>query len=477
VDLAAYRTRAEAFLAALHDAYHRHYAGLDAGFELEAIYAEHATLFDREAVQALREAAAPALLEFAVAGHLERATAAPDGERARREAALRIDVDGEPMGFREAALRQAAEPDGQRRARIEAARLAVTESELNPLAREALETAHALSRELGWPSHRIMWAELRGLDLDALAAQAAAFLAATEEAFAAIVGPELQRTAGVGLDTWRRSDLPFWLRVPEADALFPPDRLVPSFRATAAGLGLALEDRPNVALDVEARPLKSPRAFCAPIRVPGDVRLVLPPVGGAEDYAVLFHEGGHALHYGSVDPAAPFEDRCLGDNSVTEAFAFLFEGVAEDPGWLAERLGVGDASSYLAHQRARRLVYLRRYCAKLLYEDTLHAAASLDGLDGVYARRLSDALRTDWPRASWLTDVDPGFYAASYLRAWTIEAGWRARLRAEHGPAWWRAPAAGRALAALMRPGQPHRAEELLGAEIDLGLLVADLGL
>ena len=51
------------------------------------------------------------------------------------------------------------------------------------------------------------------------------------------------------------------------------------------------------------RPKKSPRAFCAPVRVPGEVYLVLSPVGGRDDFSVLFHEAGHAEHYANVDPS------------------------------------------------------------------------------------------------------------------------------------------------------------------------------
>jgi hypothetical protein len=475
VDLDRYRAEAEAFLAELHGAYYRHYAGLEEDFPLEAIYAAHADLFGDAAVDGLAGAGAPALRAFAVEGHLERAVAGLEAERARREATLRVEAGGRPLGFREAALAQAAEPDRDRRQDIEQARLAVVAEALNPLAREALETVHARSRELGWASQRAMWAELKGLDLDALLEQARAFLAATEAAFPALLEPELRETVGVGAGEWRRSDLPRLLRAAGHDDAFPAAGLVDALRATAAGLGLGLDARPNVALDVERRPNKSPRAFCAPVRVPADVRLVLPPVGGAEDYEILFHEGGHALHFGSVDPALPFEQRCLGDSAVTEAFAFLLEHVTGDPTWLGERLGLADPGPYVAHRRARRLLYLRRYCAKIAYEAELHAAPTLDGLDARYAQRLSDALGLEWPAAMWLTDLDPGFYAADYLRAWALEATLRAGLRAAHGPAWWREPAAGAELLGLMRAGQPHRAEEVLGAP-DLAALVADLG-
>ena len=36
-----------------------------------------------------------------------------------------------------------------------------------------------------------------------------------------------------------------------------------------------------------------------------DVRLVIQPRGGWDDYAALLHEGGHAEHFAHVDPALP----------------------------------------------------------------------------------------------------------------------------------------------------------------------------
>jgi hypothetical protein len=234
-----------------------------------------------------------------------------------------------------------------------------------------------------------------------------------------------------------------------------------------------------VVLDVESRPGKSPRAFCAPVHVPGEVYLVVPPMGGRDDYAALLHEGGHAEHFASVDPALPFEFRHLGDNSVTEGYAFLFDHLLEDPEWLARRLGVDDADALLAHSRAQRLMMLRRYAAKLAYELELHGGGDADHA-ATYARRLTDAVRVPWPREQYLMDVDPGFYAAAYLRAWAVESRLRTLLRERFGPAWFESPQAGDLLRDLWAQGQRLDADELLaqldGGGLDFAALAADLG-
>ena len=118
----------------------------------------------------------------------------------------------------------------------------------------------------------------------------------------------------------------------------------------------------------------SSRAFCATPGVPGEIYLVISPTGGRDDYEALFHEGGHVEHYAHVDPALPIEHRRLGDNSVTESFAFLLEHLTADPEWLGAALGAEDPGPVMRQARAVKLVMLRRYAAKIAYELDLHGA-------------------------------------------------------------------------------------------------------
>ena len=134
----------------------------------------------------------------------------------------------------------------------------------------------------------------------------------------------------------------------------------------------------------------------------------------------------------------------------------------------------------VAHERASRLVYLRRYAAKLAYELELHGGGAVDGLDAVYSRRLSEALHVEWPAATWLADVDPFFYAARYLRAWVLETRLRATLRERFGEAWFEEPEAGALLRDLWRGGQgPTGGEGLLaamgGERLDFSMVRADV--
>ena len=455
MDLDAYRAHAERFLEEHDREYLAHFSGRKPRYEIDAVYDRHAPLFGRDAVEALQRARAGArdddqarrlrwLLAFAVEGRLGLATRALDARVARREAELVLDVDGRALPLRSAAVEQMNEPDATVREAIEGARLNAEAAELEPLRREAWETAHAEARLLGWRSYAAAWTELSGVDLRGLGREAQVFLAATEEEHGNALAAELQRTTGRARADARRSDLQRWLRDVDADARFPPEGLLGAWRATREGLGLAAN---GIALDLAPRPTKSPRAFCAPVRVPDEVHLVVPPMGGRDDYLALFHEGGHAEHYAAVDPVARFEERRLGDNAITEAFAFLLEGLVER-----------DEPS----ARARRRFYLRRYAGKLLYELDLH-----DGEGGLaahapgYAVALGAATGVPWPRETYLEDVDPTFYVACYLRAWALEARLRGALQERFGEDWRNRAAAGTWLRALWRRGQAPDPDEL----------------
>ena len=482
LDLDTYRHGAETFISEIDLEYYRHLAGHKADLEIEAIYDRHAGLFDRSMVAAIREAAASApageearrlryLLGFALDGMLGLETRGEAEELAHLEATLQVETESGGTPYRQVPIEQANEPDAQRRLALEQARDALLAERLNPLHRSALERSHAVCRELGWGSYAEMYAEVRAIDLERLASQTASFLAATDNVYSPLVDPRLDDGGLPPLGELARSDIPRFFRSTELDPLFPAERLVESLDVTLAGLGVDLHAQSNVHLDTEPRPTKSPRAFCSPVRVPEEVYLVIAPVGGRDDFAALFHEAGHTEHYGNTRQEYPFEFRHLGDNSVTESFAFLMEHLTEDPVWLADVLGIADPSAAIAQARASRLVLLRRYAAKIAYELELHTAEpDLASMPARYAETLGGATRVTWPSEAFLSDVDSGFYVACYLRAWALETHWRRTLRERFGERWYRSPEAGAWLLGLWGHGQRLDADELLAEELDLEL-------
>jgi hypothetical protein len=484
-DLESYSQRAEQFVSELDREYHLHFSGQQAEYRLEDVYERNRDLFGREAIVELREAAAgdgetgrraELLLELAVGGFLGLASAAEEAEIARREAQIELRLNGDAIPYRRAPSEQANESDPQRRAELEAARLELLAEQINPLHRENLERTHILIRELGWESYVEACEQLSRIDLRRLADQARRFLEATDPLYEQVMDPQLERVLGKKLAETKRSDLARFFRAPGLDEGFPAATLVESFARTMAGIGLDLDAQPNVLLDTEERPTKTPRAYCAPVRVPQEVYLVVAPIGGQLDYEALFHEGGHTEHYANVDPSLPFEFRHLGDNSVTESYAFLLEHLVSQPSWLVSALPSADAQAVADQALAVKLFFLRRYSAKLAYELELHGnGADLERMPARYAELLGGASRIDWPSETWLDDVDGGFYVACYLRAWALEANWREALRERFGERWFAEKAAGEWLVGLWRRGQRQRADELAAETIDREIDLAEL--
>lgn len=490
-ELDRYRDRAERFGEEISREYYLHLAGHKRELAIEPIYDRYTELFTKEAVLALRDLIAGSrevdgirrlsyLLHFAVDGLIGIETRSEAAELAGLEASLEVDAGDGAVPYRAVPIVQANELDPERRAALENARNAVLEERLNPLYESALDRSHELCRELGWASYAAAYAELRGVDLERLRAQTRSFLAATADDYPVLVDPQLERVDLPPLASLRRSDLPRFFRAADLDPMFGADRLIESFEQTLDGLGIDLARQPNVHLDTESRETKSPRAFCSTPRVPDEIYLVIAPTGGRDDYGSLFHEGGHTEHYANTARELEFEYRQLGDNSVTESFAFLLEHLVSDPEWLRTRLGITEPEPAVAHSRAFRLLMLRRYSAKLDYELDLHSGqADLAQMPGRYEELLTGAIGVSWPRATWLADVDEGFYAACYLRAWALETHWRAALRERFGERWFDTAAAGEWLRGLWRNGQRLNADELLaeslGEELDFARLARAL--
>jgi hypothetical protein len=467
----AYDRELTQFIAEQGEAYYAALSGRRDNLGLEEIYERHAILFDRSAIDALRVAArgddasarqARALLAFAVEGYLERQVADLTDAIQGAEARAAIIWRGERIGYRAAPIRIAGISHRTERNALDASYREAVDA-INPLRETRLARLRAAMAELGYADEPALSRELHQVDVDELAADLGQFLVESETVYFAALRRYL---AEIDIEQGDASaaDLAHLLRGNGWDAWFDPRRLMPILTATLAGLGIDLRALPNVTLDIEPRPNKSPRAFAVPVRVPQDVRLVVQPRGGHDDYDGTLHELGHVLHYAHVDPRLPVAWKHLGDSSVTEGYAFLLQYVMLEPDWLAEHLGMpdGEVAGWLDFAGFRKLFYLRRYAAKLLFELRLHRDAEIGLARAYYAGLLGLLTGVQTPGASFLADLDDHFYTARYLRAWMLEASLSAALAARHGRAWWREPAAGETLRRSWSRGQEWNAQDVV---------------
>ena len=465
-ELDAYRAGADRFIAELDEEYYQHYAGLKDRLELEDIYERHASLTELEQAQSIGEAVngdrgVRELWKFACEGYIGRLTREYAEQVAALEAELTVTVDGDTVPFRMLRPTIANETDRAVREKLDRAMWEATEEHLNPVFLESLEATRATLPSLGASTYLELY-ERFGIDLQALAGQCRAFLDSTEELYERTIDRALRESIGVGIDEAERWDVQRAIRSPQWDKEFPGELMVPALRSTLSDLGIDLDGQPNVHLDIEQRPQKTPRAFCSPIEVPGKVMLVIQPIGGADDWRAFFHEAGHTEHFANTSPDLLMEEKRLGDSAVTEGWAMLLQHLTDNPAWLSRRLDFPRPEDYAAEGMVWLLFFVRRYSAKLLYELEFHGGADLAAMPARYVELLGNALRIEPSPANYLADIDEGFYVNAYLRSWAFEAQLHDHLRTRFGSEWFASREAGSLLRELWAEGQRPTADELL---------------
>jgi oligoendopeptidase F len=477
-ELDAYREDADRFMAELDEEFYLHYAGLKETFDLAPIYERHAGLTELGQVKSIGLAVnggsrVRELWRFACEGYFGDLTRDHAERLAELEAELEIELDGERIPFRMVRPTIANEPDRNKRRELDARSNEILDEQMNPLHLEAAQIVQRGARELDFASYLELYRKaLPSSALDDLAEQCRALLDSTERLYETNADKLLRSRVGVSLDEAERYDVPRLFRAPEWDSMFAADRMLPALESTLADLGVDLRSQDNVTLDLEQRPNKSPRPFCAPIEVPDRVVLVIQPIGGADDWHALFHEAGHTEHYAHTSRDLPMEEKRLGDNAVTEGWAMLMDHLIDEPEWLTRRLDFARPTEFAAEGATELLYFMRRYSAKLLYELEFHAAEDVTTMRNRYVELLSDAVKIEATPANYLADIDSGFYVSSYLRAWALEAQLRAFLKEKFGSRWFASRSAGSLLRELWSEGQKMRAEELLqevtGATLEL---------
>ncbi|HYO66401.1 MAG TPA: chromosome segregation protein SMC, partial [Archangium sp.] len=413
-----------------------------------------------------RELRALTALQSHFAGeYLSQQLAEMDDAIANLEASLTFQVDGREVRWSELERLLANERGAPRRQALYTAATPALER-LNPLIQRREEHTKELVRELGYASYEAFGGELRQADLGRLALLAEEVLQATEAPYKDVMERLAQRELGMSFTSLTRADLPRLFRPREVDSFFPKGELLLRAHGTLSGMGIDLGGMKNVRIDArEGVKRKNPRPLSLGIDVPGDVRLSVRPVDGALEQSRLLHEFGHALHY-AFTKEPRFELAKLGNPTVTEAYAALFEDLTEDPVWLEEHAGLTgkDRATYLAATSAHKLFLIRRAAGRLLYQLAMHRQE-----EGVDARELYKAMleRVDEMPASkddvarYLVEQEDFFQSADNFRAWFLAGQLQGQLKARFGPSWWHEPESGKFLQELWSHGNALSAREV----------------
>jgi hypothetical protein len=456
--------RAEVCWTELSRAQYQALAGLQPHADLESLHRRWAHLCDDAALAELGAGAGGGdadgerrrrhLLEFLVTTRAELETATLLDERWSWESTRRLPYGDGSIGVRQAPRALADTGDRLARWSLEDARLAAL-AEVEPLDRRRLEHEWAVYGAATGRDYVGGWESLSGIDVASVLDAAGSVLAVTADRYREQLAEALRRQLDVEPGAARSVDRLRLERAVHLDAHVAGADPLALARRQLAELGLPLDAGGRVRLDLEPRPAKWSRAFCAVIRVPDEIVLVVSPAGGWRDWYAFYHELGHALHLSHVDAALPFEDRALGDISRSEAFARLFEVAAGRPPWLRRYLGLSQrsAAAFSDTVALLDLVRLRRQAGKLIYELELHRG-DFAGMPARYAEIMTDATGFRHDPAGYLDDIDPHLYCVRYLRSWALEAALAGTLRDRYDEDWFRNPQAGPHLLELFAAGQ-----------------------
>lgn len=472
------RARGEAFLTDVSREYYAAHAGLKPAAELQAIFERHREAYGDESLElalALLHDSPPAsgehrsgrmLVEWLIESRVGRELAPlEEREIAWEGEALVPLANGGAEPYRRASITIANTRDAAERHALDDARASLVEREFAPMRQERLarEKEH-VERIAVARSYIDTFDTLAGVSVRALRDECTAFLRDTQAMWDDVLPGFLKSALGLNPADATRADATALMRVPEFDGGFPADAMEGAVRRHVTEMGLSPDAHGRVRYDTGDRPGKRARAFCAPVAIPDEVYLVIRPHGGQNDWQTLLHELGHALHFANTDRALPFEYRWLGDNSITEGYAMLFDHRMKDRGWLSRytQLGKNDLTRYLRAAGFEELHFLRRYCAKLIYEVELYGGGvSWSALPSLYVETLTRATGFRYQGADAFVDVDPHFYSARYLRAWQLQAVLAESLVQRLNDDWWRNPAAGPWIVdELFSHGQRELAEE-----------------
>jgi hypothetical protein len=479
LDLQRLRAEGQAFMEKISLETYLAYAGLKPTAELQPIYEEYKDILGEEALDLTLDAfrsssentddrrSAQALLDWEIESQAAKPLAALDEREIEWEnSAIIHSPDGRVIQYQAAPIEIANTQDRTLRLALDQARAKLVKEKHAPLRLERLQREKEYIESLDIAGdYNASFEAVAGISLSALGTSCERFLRDTDSMWEDTLPLVLKQSLGIKASQAKRADALALFRASEFDDAFPANEMETVMRRQVLEMGIDPTADGRIIFDLDAREGKRSRAFCSPVRVPEEVYLVLRPHGGQSDYNTFLHELGHALHYGYASPDYPFEFRWLGDNSVTEGYAMLFDHRMQDKGWLLRYTGLGAnrVGKYLRAAAFEELHFLRRYCAKFLYERALYSGeVPWSELPDLYVSLLSKATGFEYNAADAFVDVDPRYYSARYLRAWQLQSVLNEELTARFDVDWFRNPSAGPWMVGeLFSQGQRESAEEI----------------
>jgi hypothetical protein len=472
-----FRTRLELFHEALHRRLYLFYSGKRSDSGLSDVFSEYSDLFSDQAIEQLRHdlettgavfqsrrVSLQKLLAFAIEQNVARACCALFEELQSAESRARVHWGPEEISLGALPSRLAAEPDPDRRRRLDDLRRDAAGS-LQSLRHELHDQACARLRSLGYASCIQGLEACSGLNWRGLSASLTSVLDGAESEYKSLLNGSFSATVGADRAI---AHVPYWIRRHEPQNVFAAGAFSLAMEQTIRALGI--EPEAAGGLSREEPPDFAGLAACIPIRAPGEIRIISSGAAGSEACRASLHANGRAHHFAWTGASLPAEHRLLGDGALPDAFGALFEHRLLSGRWLRARLGFEKPEGFLSFQRLLRAYKVRRCAALLQFQISLCGPSPPPNPGEAYADIMTEMTGVRHEADDWLSALDRPFEAPRRLTAWVFESMLEEHLRLEFGSDWDGSRSAGGFLKEIWETGQLYSVERL-AREIGLGPL------
>ena len=478
MQIESYRTRLEEFEQTINREMYLFRSGLKERLEIVTLYSDYSDLFCGESIREIeselkresfesRRKSLEKILLYLTDQCLELRAAPLNEEISNFQARQTLQWEGRQIPVFQVPGYLRTESDARKR-RTLSEKHQKTMGETEDLGRRYFAQLRAAAADLGFRSYREARERIGGIQYEKVLSAFDEALDRLEDKYLERLRASLEMTLGIpfaGVGDW---DVAHWEEKNDQPVVFPAENLVEVVESTISGLGIRPEASGAVSLDLENRFRKQPGAFCIPVRIPHDIKIVMTPGSGSRHYAALLHECGHAYSFAWASPSLPPEHRLLGERAVSESYAFLLENFLEEPEWLASALHFMKSGNFLRFRAVYKVFLIRRCAGRLRVAVNLDGSDSFDDAPHIYSETMKRYTGLQHQPGSWQADFSDPFAAADHLRGWALEAMLREYLRTKYGNSWSGNRSASGFLKEIWETGLLYRADELC-REIGIG--------
>lgn len=473
-------TRAAEFHSVILNAFYQHSSGIADIPDLQNIYNRYTDIFSADSLHEIRHLSSSDevinrrlryLIEFLLVEYVNRSAIA-DKQKLLELKSQKLQFLVGRFSYNE--LKQKLFwAYGKEKQQIEEEIEEFAENKLNGLLMQTFQAELRAINEFGFKDHLEMFQSITGIDPGVWRDSASRFLDDTSDVyFRELSEYKLQYFNSNDIDI-SRDDLyrSFW-EVSNDDCFRAISPLEIFNRLIGYKSNRICSDR----IKIESSGVTG-RAFCSVLSIPDDIRLVIGVGGGFHNIRDLLHESGHALHYSAAEDSLPFEYLRLGDDSVTESYAALFENLVYEASWLESELLIDkiQKSELISFLKFYKLTKLRSIALKAVYDIDFFSGHPAESLKADFVLHHKKHLGVEVNEYGYLAETEPFLFSLRYFRAQMLAFNLRCKLETSFGIKWFENKEAFKELNRLWKKGQQYSPEEISDTFYAKELLETDL--